>query len=256
MGFIYLITNKLNGRQYVGQTRKQIHLRWTAHQRDARYIGEYLADPENYKKKLPKTYLHKCMNEDGAENFQIQQLLEVELDRLDDEEIRLIREYNTLKPNGYNLTTGGKHYQFGPDFMKIICSIENLDKWRSEDTKGLPAYIIRHNKGGLQGFAINNHRFCSYKAFTTTKGRTKEECKQLALDFLRELEAKGEKFVIKRKADETLPVGITKFRDGYKVRRKINGEWKMKVFMGVKKSDEEKLNAAKVYLAEINAVIQ
>ncbi|QJX73985.1 GIY-YIG catalytic domain-containing protein [Faustovirus] len=132
---------------------------------------------------------------------------------------------------------------------------QTLDNRRNPETKGLPMYIIAVNKQGLKGFAINGHPLCSYKRFTNKNGRAPSECKRLALKFLRDLEAKGEVYIPKRKADETLPVGITKFRDGYKVRRKINGEWKMKVFMGVKKLDESKLNAAKAYLAEINATI-
>lgn len=98
-----------------------------------------------------------------------------------------------------------------------------IDKYRREETKGLPMYIVFHNKDGKQGFAINGHPQCKYKSFTTNKHGSVEECKNAACEFLANLIATGEMYEHVKKADAALPMGLTKFRTGYKVRRKIGG---------------------------------
>lgn len=88
---IYIITNKINGKQYIGQT---IHpdKRWWEHCRRA--ITKYDSYP-----------IHLAISKYGKENFEFQVLeWTKEYDRREDE---LIKEFNTIVPNGYNLITGG-----------------------------------------------------------------------------------------------------------------------------------------------------
>lgn len=41
-------------------------------------------------------------------SFEVETLVEVENDQLNELEIKYIKEYNTLSPNGLNLTSGGE----------------------------------------------------------------------------------------------------------------------------------------------------
>lgn len=94
MGEIYLITNKLNGKKYVGQTNYTTGVRWCGH-----FKGR--ADPYKHNSKL---YL--AMNKHGIENFTVECLEECENEKLDEREIYYIRHYNSFE-NGYNATLGG-----------------------------------------------------------------------------------------------------------------------------------------------------
>ena len=86
---IYLITNQVNGKQYVGKTKQDIHERLKQHKWS------------NY-----DTLLHLAIKEHGIENFTVE-LLEVVADK---ESIQKEKEYtiayNTLFPNGYNQMIG------------------------------------------------------------------------------------------------------------------------------------------------------
>jgi group I intron endonuclease len=89
--FVYLITNTISGKRYVGQTITSLEARWNQH-----------------KKIASCTYLHAAIKKHGEENFSIEAICEpptVEL--MNEIEAEYIERYNTLSPTGYNLTKGG-----------------------------------------------------------------------------------------------------------------------------------------------------
>lgn len=88
-GIIYKITNKVNGKSYIGQTRYTIEFRWKQHQH-----------------KKDNTYFHNAIHKYGIENFNIEILEECNIEDLNNREIFYIAKYDTFK-NGYNLTIGG-----------------------------------------------------------------------------------------------------------------------------------------------------
>lgn len=88
-GYIYKITNKVNGKSYIGQTRYTVEFRWRQHQH-----------------KKDNCYFHNAIHKYGIENFTIETLEECEVSKLDEREIFYIAKYNTFK-EGYNLTIGG-----------------------------------------------------------------------------------------------------------------------------------------------------
>lgn len=101
IGYIYLITNLKNGMQYVGQTRNTIQQRYSGHKSDA-------------KNKSDNVYLHNAMNAYGFESFNVKEVARIEYDDFGDliDELNYLEQYyiatyNTLFPNGYNLTKGG-----------------------------------------------------------------------------------------------------------------------------------------------------
>lgn len=88
-GKIYKITNKVNGKVYIGQTRYTLEFRWKQHIH-----------------KKDNTYFHNAIKKYGPDNFQIELLEECPVEILDSREVFYIAKYNSFK-DGYNLTIGG-----------------------------------------------------------------------------------------------------------------------------------------------------
>lgn len=94
-GEIYLITDKTNGKQYVGQTIVGTARRFGGHKSSAR-CGRYKGSE-----------IDRAIAEHGDKNFTIEILLKCDNADLDMFETKMIRAYNTLIPNGYNISLGG-----------------------------------------------------------------------------------------------------------------------------------------------------
>jgi group I intron endonuclease len=95
MGSIYVIKNKVNGKCYVGQTRKPIEKRFEQHLR----------------KSSNCICLRNAITRHGKEFFSIEVLWSSDDctdEELNNKEIKFISELNTITPNGYNLTHGGE----------------------------------------------------------------------------------------------------------------------------------------------------
>ena len=108
---IYKITNLINNKIYIGQT---VHpnKRWQEHQQRAK------AHYDDYP-------IHLAINKYGAENFSFEILEWTE--QYDDEEARLIKKYNTISPNGYNLIEGGHSpIMLGEDHPRNTVSNETV----------------------------------------------------------------------------------------------------------------------------------
>ena len=96
MGYIYKITNMQNNKIYVGKTTTCIRDRFSKH--------VYEANTPNTKGY--SFILHKAMRKYGIENFQIEQIEDVDNDLINEREIYWIKFYNSMIPNGYNMTLG------------------------------------------------------------------------------------------------------------------------------------------------------
>ena len=88
---IYLITNKVNGKKYVGQSI-DIERRWKSH---------IIAS------KKSELLIYRAMRKYGIDNFDFSILEECSVDKLDEREIYWISELDTYN-NGYNMTIGGE----------------------------------------------------------------------------------------------------------------------------------------------------
>lgn len=97
--FIYVITNIINGKQYVGQTCQKMSARWSAHIQESRRL----------RGSCP--ILHRAIRKYGAENFIVEAInltAENSQHLLDIAERWFIDELNTRIPNGYNVEHGGR----------------------------------------------------------------------------------------------------------------------------------------------------
>ncbi len=109
MGYIYKITNDVNQKIYIGQTKRTIEQRWKEHQK---YSQE-----QNSKSKL-----YIAMREIGIEHFQIKPIEEIfGVSERNDRERYWIKYYDSFE-NGYNSTRGGGCFD-----SSIMCKNELYD---------------------------------------------------------------------------------------------------------------------------------
>lgn len=93
-GFIYVITNDINGKQYVGKTTDTVEVRFKKH------LEEY------NRPRCEKRPLYAAMNKYGIEHFSVKQLEECDLSILNEREQFWIKQLSTFH-FGYNATYGG-----------------------------------------------------------------------------------------------------------------------------------------------------
>lgn len=93
-GYIYKITNKTNGKVYIGKTTKTVQERWREHSNDTT------------KERCENRPLYKAIRKYGMDAFNVETIEEADLDVLSERETYWIGYFNTYY-NGYNATTGG-----------------------------------------------------------------------------------------------------------------------------------------------------
>lgn len=110
---IYKTTNLINNKSYVGQSK---------HDNDEKYLGS-------------GPLLKKAINKYGKENF-IKETIDrcLSKEELDEKETFYIKLYNTLVPNGYNISIGGNR-DFHNDKTSKKISDKLTGRVLSEETK-------------------------------------------------------------------------------------------------------------------------
>lgn len=93
MGYIYKITNNINGKCYVGQTTRTIQTRW----------AEHIRISKSGTLDLP---LYRALSKYGIDNFSIEEVEECDNSILDQQEIYWIDFFNAYT-KGYNCNIGG-----------------------------------------------------------------------------------------------------------------------------------------------------
>ena len=121
---IYKITNKINGKSYIGQSRNI-----------KRRINDHKKTAFNVKSKNFDFPLYKAIRKYGLENFEFNIITECKESELDKLEVFYIKEYNSYN-NGYNQNKGGNgagHYNKLTDelvdkiILKLKTSLDNSD---------------------------------------------------------------------------------------------------------------------------------
>ncbi len=126
---VYLITNTINGKYYVGKTVETLASRWSKHKNEA-------ARGSNM-------YLHRAMRKYGLGNFTVHPLMETlkTNEELCEQETFLISLFKANDhKHGYNLTTGGE------GVCGLRHSLETKEKLRSLRLKQVftPEQIAKH----------------------------------------------------------------------------------------------------------------
>lgn len=91
----YKITCQKTGKAYIGFTSQTVEARWRAHQRSARRGSDLV--------------FHKAIRKHGADSFVVDALASFS-DRQDalDFEVKMIGQFGSMAPRGYNMTCGGE----------------------------------------------------------------------------------------------------------------------------------------------------
>lgn len=124
MGCVYLVTNRTNGKQYVGMTRGMMEARRKGHEKSALKGGG--------------CHFQSAIRKYGRENFEWDEVYSNvsngDLGRL---EIECITWYGTRDPNGYNLTDGGDGVVNATEETRRKISESSKKKWQD------PQYRVR-----------------------------------------------------------------------------------------------------------------
>ena len=141
MGYIYKIINTVNSKVYIGQTTRNIKVRW----------NEHLRKRFDENSKRYNLHLYKSIRKYGKDAFTIEAIECCDNDLLNDKEVFWIKHYNSADPNcGYNLTLGGngtksinyeevyKRYDSGESAAEIATS---MGIGRSHLTQILKGYV-------------------------------------------------------------------------------------------------------------------
>lgn len=143
VGEIYIITNILElNKKYIGQTvsHRKNHKKF----RPFGYIGrfkEHISEALCNTKSKQCNYLNNGIRKYGSDNFKVELITRCDVSRLDEFEKIYINKYDTLYPNGYNLTIGGsifgtiKELDISNETTDYIKQKKNLKK--TEETKNL-----------------------------------------------------------------------------------------------------------------------
>lgn len=108
IGYIYKITNIIDGKIYVGKTKKTIDIRYKSHLKTAQQYKEI---------QKTSSQIYNAINKYGVENFTIEQLEECPYEILSEREKFWINKLDARNPDtGYNICSGGEGGPGGPMF--------------------------------------------------------------------------------------------------------------------------------------------
>jgi group I intron endonuclease len=170
-GRIYLITNRVNGKVYVGQTRSSVRYRWKNHISQSNSGCKY--------------YFHSAIRKYGEHKFTVSTIQDCYSEQdLDDAEEYWISYYQSFtdRTKGYNTTSGGRHPNFREPLneTQIEAAARNWyiknGEWPSRRTKreipelpgesweGVNDALRRGCRGLPEGSSL--YKFLAFRGFT------------------------------------------------------------------------------------------
>jgi group I intron endonuclease len=150
MGLIYKVTNLINGKEYVGQTKHTLKRRISHHKWRS--------------KKRSNTHFYNSIKKYGFDNFKFETLEEADNQNLDTREKYYIHKLNTLK-NGYNMNDGGRVTEITDDLRKIYSRAQKKRYTRQSERKAMSNlqskwFIIENIKTKESFITFGLHNFC------------------------------------------------------------------------------------------------
>lgn len=166
---IYQFINKVNGKQYIGQSIN-VKKRIKEH-----FYKSYLESGQDY-----NSPLHCAIRKYGEENFEIILLKECSYEELDYWEKYYIKLYNTITPNGYNIDSGGQKSKIEPVYCKECGKVISKDSTLQLCWDCYNLYRASHipTKENLQQILLkNNGNFTQVgKIFNVTDNAVRKWC--------------------------------------------------------------------------------
>jgi len=136
MAYIYRILNKITKKCYIGETKcKDVARRWNQHKQTI-----------EINKGCPA--LRDAVKKYGIDNFEFSVLIICFDDERFKYEIEYIKKYNSIAPNGYNLTNGGEGggFQGKTHTEEVKNGIKNKLKQKYIDNPDLKEELSERNK--------------------------------------------------------------------------------------------------------------
>ena len=101
-GYIYKYTSP-SGKSYIGQAINSLKQRAGHNGKQYKGCAQFYQAIQKY----------------GFENFEVEILAEVPQEQLNEMETKYIQIFNTLSPNGYNISAGGKSFSYNREKRKV-----------------------------------------------------------------------------------------------------------------------------------------
>ena len=165
---IYKITNKINGKVYIGQTVRSLKRRWFEH---------CLVN------KTGCFSLHRAIVKYGKENFSIEQIDHAHSrEELDAKEIYWIKYYDSMNHNkGYNLRSGGNTCEFTDEVKKRI-SKSHIGLKHSDETKLKMSITRKGKKRGCFSEEWKKNMSESHKGYKRTLNSKRKQSDSIKCD--------------------------------------------------------------------------
>jgi group I intron endonuclease len=170
---VYKLFNIVTGKSYIGQTVQPLRRRLSAHA-----------------SKISPWPIGRSIKKYGIENFDIKTLCHCSSkEELDKQETFYINYYNTIRPNGYNLTYGGEGtigYRHSEETKRKLSVMNKGKKLTEEQKKKLSISQIGIKKPGTAKY-VKEKNTCWWRVITPDNKELiirdmKDFCKKNGLD--------------------------------------------------------------------------
>jgi hypothetical protein len=228
MGLIYKLTSP-EGKSYIGQTVQSFKKRMNGHVHGKSYCR-----------------VLKCaIDEYGFDNFEKQVLWEGENELISEKEKYYIKYFNTMHPNGYNLSSGGGRGEHRcQNTIKLMT--ENQRKNAKLKNDGLLGYI-HENKSKIDG-RTTSWTLKTNKCGSLGNFKTEEDAKCFQIEYSRYPQKYLDTYSKKRVPNGEGGVYYRKERNKWIVMPMING---VNTYMGSYDTEEEASNILRKYKLSI-----
>jgi len=217
-GIIYKLTCP-EGKSYIGRTIQSFKKRMDGHVYGKGYCRE----------------IKEAINKYGFNRFEKEIIWEGRKDVLPEKEVHFIKHFNTMYPNGYNLSTGG-----GRGEHRSIDTIKLMTKNQRE--------LAKQRNNGLLGYIVENKSSWTVKSNRCWIGnfKTKEEVLSCQRDYTQYPDKYHGMYSKQRSANGDGGIYYRKDRNKWIAMPHINGQ---NLYIGSYKKEEEAREAlAKVLL--------
>lgn len=179
---VYMITNKINNKSYIGKTKSHYGEKpYGIERRFKTHLYNAIISEKTYKNHNDCPKLYNAIRKYGKDNFNIIELIRCDKDMIDFYEKEMIKAYNTIE-NGYNIAKGGRG-------RSVVNIDDDIRKKLSHNKDGILNILEVKNKDGiLRGYKVRrvvNGKEVGKKF--TNKYFTIEENLKLAEEFLHKL---------------------------------------------------------------------